>query len=293
MNTSFMSSSQLHEINPSYRRLMENLGTPLLKSQQHADALQHHLRTSGNTHENSHAPANPTAVIRRSHGPDELLRGVPKRRPVAQGMPRVRDETEDEALSRMSASRAAGGCSMSKSHGAFDGMKRRVQGFGQFMKALVSDDEARARTIGVLNSLYCTNPATLAKSAALVNSTATDHGDFDSFESRYGVAAHAPVAKPITTTKPLTKAIAKPTVASVKQSLGRVQAMVKSLGFDAVQPIVVQPQQYTADQIEAATAACLAAGKCTASQAATISTYIAMGSLPPPDLMACLTGEAA
>ncbi|NYH24688.1 hypothetical protein [Paraburkholderia bryophila] len=313
---------------------MANLSPgPLLKSQQHADALQHHLRASGNTHEGSHAPANPTAVIRRSHGPDELLRGVPKRKPVAQGMRRVRDETEDDALARMSDAREQradnAGRSMSKAQGsafgAFQVMKDRVQkGFGSFMKALVSDEEARARTLSVLNSLYCSNPAALAKSVG------TEHGE--SFESRYGTsgltAAQAVGVKaaPAAAKPTLAKSIAKPstkpvTMATVKaRLLGLARAvgneeLVKSLeagygsnsatltGGSAMRKQSLSKRvasttiggdpkpRYSPEDLLKGAAAALHAGAITGAEAQAIQHHVNMTGDCPDHLLKKLTGE--
>ena len=311
---------------PRHAALLKNLGA----AEDYSAALHHHLRASGNTHESSDAPSNPAAVIRRSHGPDPLLRGVPKRKPVAQGMPRTRNESEDDALARMSDAREQratnAGRSLSKAQGsafgAFQVMKDRVQkGFGSFMKALVSDEEARARTLSVLNSLYCSKPATLAKS------TVTDSGDFDSFESRYGVAAHAPVAKPITvTTKPLAKSITKPsakpvTMATVKaRLLGLARAvgneeLVKSLeaGYGSNSATLTggsamrkqslskrvasttiggdQKPRYSPEELLKGAAAALHAGAITGAEAQAIQHHVNMTGDCPDHLLKKLTGE--
>jgi hypothetical protein len=293
MHPMFSSREQDLAATPTHQALLRNLGlsggTPFGKSEQHRQLLNSLLQQSGNTHAGSHAPARVHSQIARS---SKSAIDREAERKFGKRTQRQRDRRdEDETLDRMSRAREQDGtCSLSKSTapGSFNRMRKRFQADPSNLmhKALMSDEQIAAATLSALAAMYGQRSAEPAVSDA-----------FD-FEEKFGKGFTAHASEPVTiraTVKPRTAA--KPTVASVKQSLGRVQAMVKSLGLDGIgenaAPVVPQPQRFTAEQIEAATAACLAAGKCTGAQAATISTCIAMGSMPPPELMACLTGESA
>jgi hypothetical protein len=153
MHLSLTSREQDLDASPVHQRLMANLGSPLLKSQAHADAL-HGLLRRDNNHDHR-APANPAAVIRRA-SPDMTL--TPAQRKRAH---REDSRQEAEKLRRMSEARTNGGvvdedeemidgvpvspCSLSKGHhaGAFSRLRL---GLHSFMKAQPRDyDEAQFR----------------------------------------------------------------------------------------------------------------------------------------------------
>jgi hypothetical protein len=246
---------------------------------------------------------------------------------------RADSRQDDKQLRRMSEARANGGINDEGDEeiGADGvpvtrGMKRAKGSFERMRKALAAKATDSVETlVKSLQAMYGPG-ATMAKALAEQDSSG------ESFEERYGIPAHTVVAtavgmKAIRTVKPSAPAKPKATLGSIRKSLVTLakslgnETLAKSLeagcgtdsetlaggsamrrqsldksrvfGTTVAGDAVPATKKFTAAQIEAATSACLAAGRCTASQAATISTYIAMGSMPPPGLMACLTGESA
>ncbi|MFM0060985.1 hypothetical protein PQR64_35765 [Paraburkholderia phytofirmans] len=264
----------------------------LAKSQAHASLLHSTLRTAGNTHAASHAPANPQRVIQRSAVSDidrEAERKYGERMTALQRQRAKRgtDRQEAEQLRRMSEARTNGGisdedlidgvpvspCSLSKSlhAGAFSRLRL---GLHSFMKA-----------------------------------QSIDHTD--DFATRYGMpAAHvAHVAGRTAVVKPTIAAINKSIEATrqcVEKTLGvspvkhlnkriaTVSALAKSIiGGGAVCGLRMAAPQYSAPQIEAASMAALQAGAIDPESAATIQSALNLGGpqAVPSVLLTKLLGE--
>jgi hypothetical protein len=290
---------QFSETSPSHLRLMAQLGydvqAQMGKSQAHASLLHSTLRTAGNTHAASHAPANPQRVIQRSAASD-IDRGAERKygeRMTAlqrQRAKRVDSRQEAEQLRRISEARVNGGvvseeddeemvdgapvspCSLSKSlHvGAFSRLRA---GLHSFMKAQSSDHT-------------------------------------DDFATRYGMpAAHvAHVAG-----RP---AVAKPNIAALTKSIeARRQRVEKTLGFSPMRHVAkkiattatlakavsatgsmrgaTERALPSAEQVQGAAQMALVHGALTPAQCSVLDTQLALGgpAAVPMDIMNILAGR--
>ena len=267
----------------THQALMNALGTPLLKSQVHHDALQVHLRRDNN--QDHRAPANPAETIRRS-SPDVLLTPLQRakadierrRKERAQAARRTdAGDTDDEEIGEDGHPVSKQGCSLSKSLkvGAFERLRTGLK----------------------------KHQAEMLKSIAAVDIAG------ESFEQRYGVAAHAHVAHAIEPVRVATvRAVAKPVtmagvtkrMATLAKSLGNTE-LAKSLeagtnsesatltGGSAMRrqslPVSNKPKQITAAQVEAACMKGLASGAISGGEAAHICTALTMGHPLGGDLM--------
>ncbi|CAB3783433.1 hypothetical protein [Pararobbsia alpina] len=318
---------------PAHQALLSNFGI-LAKSQAHASLLHSTLRASSNDHAHGKAPANVHSVIARSAASDidreaERKYGERKTALVRQRAKRGGSRQEDEQLRRMSEARTNGGINRGASEeigangepvtrggnaGCFTNLHAKVKAAMNGVAGTADDIMAALQSLGKR-----TSGAARAKAIAAVDASG------EGFEERDGIPAHATTAKAVGVVRATVKptAPAKPTLATIRKSLGKTASLMRSMGLDVSYDsdsvtltggdamrkqsldksrifgttvggdAVGQPKRYTAEQIERAASAALAAGKLTGAQANSIATYIAMGSMPPPDLLACLTGESA
>jgi hypothetical protein len=281
----------------------------LLKALDPHSQLMGLLRQSGNTHADSER---------------EVSRAVGAKKVKPHARSSRRDETEEEALSRMSDARDQradnAGCSLSKSlsAGSFERLRTRYQSNPQRLaKSIGNDYQQAAETFAALAEML--NP-----SSTLAKSTHVEYHE-DSFDVRYGLGvAQAVGVKTISTAKSPAvakpSAAAKPTVATIRKSLGKAASLLKGMGLEVsydsdsatltggdalrVQSLdksrvfgtvvggdaVAQPT-LTPELIERAATAALAAGQITGAEANTIATYCAMGSICPEPLLKKLRGE--
>jgi len=202
--------------------LLSNLGI-LAKSQAHASLLHSTLRTAGNTHVASHAPANPHRVIQRSAVSDidrEAERKYGERMTALQRKRAKRGDSRQEAehLKRMSQARANGGI---EGEDEDDVMIDGVPYSGSSLSKSLTPGAFAALRLKVFQGQR------LLKSQAV----GTEHGE--SFEERYGIPAHATVAQAVGV-KTIRAAVkpAKP-VNTIAQGFARINGLLKSMGLEA------------------------------------------------------------
>lgn len=294
---------------PRHSALLSNLGI-LHKSNSadlHSAALHASLRAGKNTHGTEGVPANPKATTSRSTGSAETGVSEPARRRAEE-----QDRADEAAYERRRRAKL-GNANNSDGQGYDDPIDdeddtlakaqrayaRRQPNFGAFIKLKLSLHETMAKAVG------------------------TEHGQ--SFEERYGVAAHvaatpAPVrAKAASIGKPAATKTVAPSIASIRKSLaGSARALgntalAKSLeagtGTDSAtltggsamrkqslskrvaSTTVGGDPQPTADQILKAASAALYAGQITGRDAADIERHVNTTGKCPEPLLKKLRGE--
>jgi len=293
-------------------------------SEAHKDALNHHLRTAGNRHEDSHAPANPARFISRSTKDvaDEPLRLTPEQR-------KHYERREREGKKTMEG----------KNHGAFARLQADLaaaQAGGTMEKAQPKpfnheSDLDQAALIKSLRSVKVAPTAgdALAKpiqsaKAAMAKALSVEH------QAAAPAVAHKPAAINVTRDQ----VIAATSAAFADGTLSKAQALViessvnrgdvsedmfKAIGrhlekllksdaptgsasleasYDtnavgktggaAIQKQSLQKGKRTSDEVQARASECLKAGKITGAQANHIATHCAMGMDVPNDLLKAL-----
>lgn len=315
MHSPLISRQQDLEATATHQALMQNLGTPLLKSQAHANLLHSTLRQSSNDHTHAKAPTNVHSFIARSVKSDidrEAARKYGERMTALQRQRAKRGDSRQEAaqLRSMSDARANGGIEEEDGEeiGA-DGLpvKRGTKGakgsFERLKKTLAATATDSFETLmKSLQTMYRPR-ASMAKAVGI------EHGQ--SFEERYGIAS-AHVAQAVE----VRAAVAKPPIESLSKSIKQVRERVDTaLGITRMQrlnktistasaklakslPTGVRglrsaAPQYTVPQVEAAAGAALSHGAINAQSAQVIANSLALGGVGavPRELMAKLRGE--
>lgn len=195
-----------NESSGTHQRLMAQLG--MAKSQAHADALQTHLRRSGNAH-HSDPGENVGHQIAKS-SKDELL---------------TRADTEAErgyaerktALERQRAARSA-----RSDAGDDEDDEEMIDGVPQSRSLSKS---LHAGAFGRLRTLLKKHTASMAKAIAAQDSSG------EGFE-RYGAGFAAHVAEPVRIQRAKV-VVAQPTANTFAKSLERTKSLMKSMGLEA------------------------------------------------------------
>ena len=271
-----------NESSGTRQRLMARLG--MVKSHAHADALQTHLRRSGNAHDSD--PGENVGRQIANSSKDELLtradteaeRGYAERKTALQRQPAARsarsDAGDDEDDEEMIDGVPVSPCSLSKSlhAGAFSRLRL---GLHSFMKAQSSDhtDDFGTR--------YGMQAAHVAGRTAVVKTTPAI--------SKSIQTAAANVAKTLGVS-PMKSLNQK--MAAIAGNLGN-QQLAKSISGCNTGGMRSAMPRYTAPQVEAAAGAALAHGAIDAQSAQVIANSLALGGVGavPRELMAKLRGE--
>ncbi|MFM0451680.1 hypothetical protein PQR21_14935 [Paraburkholderia nemoris] len=266
-----------NESSGTHQRLMAQLG--MAKSQAHADALQTHLRRSGNAHDSD--PGENVGRQNANSSKDELLTRADteaERKTALERQPAARsarsdagnDEDDEEMIDGVPVSP----CSLSKSlhAGAFSRLRL---GLHSFMKAQSSDhtDDFATR--------YGMPAAHVAGRTAVVKTTPAI--------SKSIQTAAANVAKTLGVS-PMKSLNQK--MATIAGNLGK-QQLAKSISGGNTGGMRSAMPRYTAPQVEAAAGAALAHGAIDAQSAQMIANSLALGGVGavPRELMAKLRGE--
>ncbi|MFM0088927.1 hypothetical protein PQR46_18630 [Paraburkholderia sediminicola] len=195
-----------NESSGTHQRLMAQLG--MAKSQAHADALQTHLRRSGNAHDSDPGENVGRQIAKSSK--DELL---------------TRADTEAErgyaerktALERQRAVRSA-----RSDAGDDEDDEEMIDGAPQSRSLSKS---LHAGAFGRLRTLLKKHTASMAKAIAAQDSSG------EGFE-RYGAGFAAHVAEPVRIQRAKV-VVAKPTANTFAKSLERTKSLMKSMGLEA------------------------------------------------------------
>ncbi|MGF6994652.1 hypothetical protein [Paraburkholderia sp. GAS32] len=295
---------QFSESSPSHLRLMAQLGYAVQeqmgKSQAHASLLHSTLRTAGNTHAASHAPANPQRVIQRSAVSDidrEAERKYGERMTALQRQRAKRGTGRQDAeqLRRMSEARTNGGindeddeemidgvpvspCSLSKSlhAGAFSRLRLGLHSFMKAQSSDHTDDFATRYGMPTAHVAHVAGRSAVAKPtiAALSKSIETAR---QRVQTTLGVS-------------PMRNLNQK--MQSIARKLGNEQ-LAKSISGGNMGGLRSAMPRYTTPQVEAAAGAALAHGAIDAQSAQVIANSLALGGVGavPRELMAKLRGE--
>jgi hypothetical protein len=299
--------------------LLNNLGI-LAKSQAHASLLHSTLRTSGNTHAGSHAPANPQRVIERSATSD-----IDREAEKAYG-------ARKEALERIAArKRAKPGKSQGGNGGCFTKLHSRLKKVLDVSAANADDILAALRNLGSGSAMAKSQPGNYGADDFMRDLERIRSIKTDVPQVRTTIAkTHSTLAKTHSTlAKTLGVKAPSASMSKVTSGLKKAQGLLKSMGFDApagassldvsynsdsatltggdalrVQSLdksrvfgtvvggdVSAAPKLTPDMIERAASAALAAGQITGAEANQIATYCAMGAICPESLLKRLRGE--